>query len=130
MIRADEAQLKQALYNLINNACDAMPEGGKLMLTVAPSDEGVTIAVDDEGSGIDDTVRDRLFEPFFTTKSHGTGLGLAITRQIVQTHGGDIECSLRPEGGTRFTIRLPQDGGGANVEPALAPSEATSRGDT
>lgn len=106
-VRADEAQLKQALYNLIKNASDAMPSGGRLTLAVVRSGDGVAITVDDEGPGIDEATRERLFEPFFTTKGHGTGLGLAITRQIIETHGGTIECVSGAEGGTRFVIHLP-----------------------
>lgn len=106
MVRADEAQLKQALFNLIRNASDAMPEGGVLTLHVTRDGPNLAIVVDDEGSGIDEATKERLFEPFFTTKGHGTGLGLAITRQIIEAHGGRIDCSSRPEGGTRFTILL------------------------
>jgi signal transduction histidine kinase len=116
MVRVDEAQLKQALFNLIRNASDAMPEGGALDLRVAQAKGGVAITVDDEGPGIDEQARERLFEPFFTTKGHGTGLGLAITRQIVQTHGGDIDCLPRPQGGTRFTILLPIGGSAVGAD--------------
>lgn len=106
-VRVDEAQLKQALFNLLRNAREAMPEGGRIEVSVQQRDDGVAIVVDDEGGGIDEGTRARLFEPFFTTKGHGTGLGLAITRQIVEAHGGRITCESRPERGTRFLIQLP-----------------------
>jgi signal transduction histidine kinase len=119
--RVDEAQLKQALFNLLRNAREAMPNGGAVTVGVRPAaDGGVDITVDDQGSGIDEHVRERLFEPFFTTKDHGTGLGLAITRQIVQGHGGEIRCLPRDSGGTRIWIHLPAVRPAAPVETAPA----------
>ncbi len=114
-LRVDEAQLKQAIYNLMRNAREAMPDGGRVALEVKRgADDGVDVVVEDEGSGIDEATRARLFEPFFTTKEHGTGLGLAITRQIVEGHGGRIACEPAPSGGTRFSIYLP---GSAFISP-------------
>lgn len=107
VVRLDEAQLKQSLFNLLRNAREAMPNGGKIQVAVRKaSGGGVDVIVDDEGGGIDEATRARLFEPFFTTKGHGTGLGLAITRQIIEDHGGSIACEARPGGGTRFWIHL------------------------
>jgi two-component system, NtrC family, sensor kinase len=110
-VRVDEAQIKQALFNLLRNAREAMPGGGTVVVGVREGDRsnggGVEVTIDDEGTGIDPETRERLFEPFFTTKSHGTGLGLAITRQIVEAHGGRLDCSARQEGGTRFVVHLP-----------------------
>jgi two-component system NtrC family sensor kinase len=106
-VRFDEAQIRQALLNLIRNAREAMPGGGELTLGVAPAGEGgVEIRVDDTGGGIPEEVRGSLFDPFFTTKKQGTGLGLAITREIVEAHGGTIACEGL-ERGTRFRVRLP-----------------------
>jgi signal transduction histidine kinase len=109
-VHADEGQLKQALLNLLRNAREAMPSGGRVRVSVERGPEGgVDICVDDEGPGVDPELRDRLFEPFFSTKSHGTGLGLAITRQIAVSHGGSIACEPRDDRlGTRFRLRLPQ----------------------
>ena len=109
-VLADEGQLRQALLNLLRNAREAMPKGGRIVVRVhGPDDGGVTVVVEDEGPGIDPALRQHLFEPFFTTKSHGTGLGLAITQQIARAHGGSIECEPRSSDGvgTRFTLRLP-----------------------
>jgi signal transduction histidine kinase len=106
-VSVDEGQIRQALYNLVRNAREAMPSGGRIVLAARRHGDGVEITVDDEGGGIDDDTRRRLFEPFFTTKGHGTGLGLVITREIVEAHGGHIRCVPRPEGGTRFSIELP-----------------------
>ena len=108
VVMADEGQIKQALFNLLRNAREAMSSGGKVIVSVrAATGGGADVMVEDEGSGIDDATREKMFEPFFTTKGHGTGLGLAITRQIVEAHGGNIACDARPEGGTRFWIHLP-----------------------
>jgi signal transduction histidine kinase len=107
----DEAQIKQALLNLVRNAREAMPPtGGSLWLRVGASQEGdgVDLVVDDNGSGIDVEVREKVFDPFFTTKSGGTGLGLAVTRQIVEAHGGTIACEARVPKGTRVSVHLPR----------------------
>jgi len=103
----DEAQIKQALYNLLRNAREAMPSGGKVTVLVHPgAGGGSDVIVADEGVGLDDATRARLFEPFFTTKSNGTGLGLAITRQIIEAHGGTIACEPNSPQGTRIWIHL------------------------
>jgi len=110
----DEAQLRQALLNLLRNAREAMPSGGAIDVGVRAEGMSVGITVDDRGSGISDEVRARIFDPFFSTKGEGTGLGLAITRQIVEAHGGTISCAPREGGGTTFKIALP-----------IAPARAT-----
>ncbi len=108
-VPCDESQLKQALFNLLRNAREAMPSGGTVTVGVRRSgDRALSITIDDEGPGIDPPQRGRLFEPFFTTKSGGTGLGLAITQQIAVAHGGAISCEPGPGGhGTRFALKLP-----------------------
>jgi two-component system NtrC family sensor kinase len=128
----DEGQIKQAVFNLLRNARDAMPNGGTIVVSVRAVAEGVEVVIDDEGTGLDEGARARLFEPFFTTKRHGTGLGLAITRQMVEAHGGTIEFSDRKPRGTRVTIRLPRPARDAAASsgpvsaPALpAPGEST-----
>ncbi len=103
----DEAQLRQALLNLLRNAREAMPSGGVIDASVRAEGMSVVVTVDDRGSGISDDVRARIFDPFFSTKGEGTGLGLAITRQIVEAHGGTISCAPREGGGTSFRIALP-----------------------
>lgn len=107
-VALDEAQLRQALLNLIRNAREAMSPGGRLIITAAPAvGGGVELTIDDTGPGIDESVRASIFDPFFTTKQRGTGLGLAITREIIEAHAGSIGCIARPSGGTRFIIHLP-----------------------
>jgi two-component system, NtrC family, sensor kinase len=108
----DEAQLRQALLNLIRNAREAMPRGGELTVGIVRTTRGgiggVEIRVDDTGAGVPDALRASIFDPFFTTKQRGTGLGLAVTREIVEAHHGTIHCEPRPERGTRFRIVLPE----------------------
>jgi len=116
----DEAQIKQALFNLIRNAREAMANGGTVTVRVlAGAGGGSDIIVEDEGSGLDELARARLFEPFFTTKSHGTSLGLAITRQIIEAHRGTIACESRKPKGTRIWIHL--------NEPPHSPSRPSEK---
>jgi signal transduction histidine kinase len=120
----DEAQLRQALLNLLRNAREAMPDGGSIDVQVVAEGMSVIIDVDDRGGGIPAEIRARVFDPFFSTKGEGTGLGLAITRHIVEAHGGSIACEPREGGGTRFRIALP-------IAPAKAsrvPQRARSGG--
>ncbi len=105
--RVDEAQIKQALFNLVRNAREAMQGGGVVRVSLSSAPEVVRIAVEDEGAGIDPDVAERLFDPFVTTKGHGTGLGLSVTRQIVVAHGGTIQHEARSGGGSRFVLSLP-----------------------
>ncbi|NOZ25241.1 MAG: HAMP domain-containing protein [Nitrospirae bacterium] len=107
-INADANQLKQVFLNLINNAIQAMPEGGTLSLRTAKVDNSVIIEVSDTGTGIPDNVAQKIFEPFFTTKrDKGTGLGLPISYRIIKKHGGKIEVKSRVERGTTFRVILP-----------------------
>jgi two-component system NtrC family sensor kinase len=103
----DEAQLRQALLNLLRNAREAMPDGGPIGVRVEGAGMSVVIDVEDRGGGIPEEIRARVFDPFFSTKGEGTGLGLAITRHIVESHGGSVTCERRDGGGTRFRIALP-----------------------
>jgi two-component system, NtrC family, sensor kinase len=102
-----EAQVRQALLNLLRNAREAMPSGGRVVVKLLRAEGGgLDLIVDDEGVGMPATTRERLFEPFFTTKQHGTGLGLAITRQIAEAHGGSIRVEPREPKGTRIVLHL------------------------
>jgi two-component system NtrC family sensor kinase len=103
----DEAQLRQALLNLLRNAREAMPGGGPIDVRVTAEGMGVVVDVEDRGGGIPEEIRARVFDPFFSTKGEGTGLGLAITRHIVRAHGGSLTCESREGGGTRFRVALP-----------------------
>lgn len=100
-------QLRQVILNLIVNARDAMPSGGRLDISLYDQDEWVVIRVQDNGAGIPPEDRDRIFDPFFTTKPSGTGLGLSISHSIVAGHGGRIEVESEVEKYAAFTIYLP-----------------------
>lgn len=106
-IRGVRDQLLQVTLNLLLNAIDAMPSGGTLDVATFVENQRVKIAVTDSGSGIDDSVRERLFEPFFTTKPEGTGLGLSICYSLVHAHGGTIEVDSQKDRGSCFTVDLP-----------------------
>jgi signal transduction histidine kinase len=110
-VRADPVQLKQVLLNIIVNACDAMEDSkhDDRRLTIATSqDQGVAqLSVTDRGSGISESVKERLFQPFVTTKSSGTGLGLSICRSIVEAHGGRLWASNNKDQGATFFVTLP-----------------------
>ncbi|BBP05834.1 hypothetical protein TPL01_07410 [Sulfuriferula plumbiphila] len=108
---SDVGQIKQVLHNLIKNAAEAMPEGGKLHIASSRlqrgADSWVELCVEDGGSGIPDAVRAKLFQPVITTKDGDhAGLGLSIVYGLVRGLGGAIECEARPAG-TAFIVRLP-----------------------
>lgn len=105
----DKGQIKQAFFNLIRNAIQAMTNGGLLKISLGSDDRFVKIAFKDTGPGITPESLGNLFEPYFTTKSEGTGLGLMIVQRIVRDHGGEIEVHTTPRSGTTFTIYLPRD---------------------
>lgn len=109
----DKDKLKQALLNLLTNALEAMPEGGRLEVSAFREADEVRVIVADTGKGIPAGQLNDIFEPFFTTKGEGAGLGLAITHNIVSDHGGRIEVDSVPGGGTRFTLHFPLDHTGA-----------------
>jgi signal transduction histidine kinase len=110
-VLADPMQLELALLNLISNSLDAMPQGGSLEITLAATATGVRLTMADSGSGIPPDVLPRIFEPWVTTKppGRGTGLGLSITRDVIRSHGGQIEVSSVAAQGTTMTIDLPCD---------------------
>jgi two-component system, NtrC family, sensor histidine kinase HydH len=105
-IEGDPDRLHQALLNLVLNAMDAMPDGGKLEIDAGLDGEQIRITVQDNGIGMAEDVRKRVFDPFFTTKTRGTGLGLAKVQTIIEEHGGSIRCDSAPSRGATFTIHL------------------------
>lgn len=113
VVNADPNQLRQVFYNLLFNALDSQPQGGQVEVTVAvpeplnTSVAGVEITVRDRGPGLPVDLGDRIFEPFVSTKESGMGLGLSICRRIVDSHGGSLTATNRPDGGAVFSIRLP-----------------------
>ena len=107
-ILCDGDQVEQVVLNLVQNAIDAMPDGGRLVLRAGPTEDGRAISVCDSGRGIPSRYIDYVFEPFFTTKGarQGSGLGLAICREIARAHGGDILLDSKPGLGTIVTLTL------------------------
>jgi two-component system, NtrC family, sensor histidine kinase HydH len=107
MVHVDRDQLTSVLVNLLLNALDAMPGGGRLGIELRQeSAEKVRLDISDTGGGIDPTLAGRLFSPFVSTKPTGTGLGLSISRRVVADHGGTLTGVNRAEGGACFTITL------------------------
>ncbi len=107
-IMGDDSELREVLINMVFNAVDAMPNGGRLTLAAEDHEDSVVISVADTGTGMDPDVRSRVFDPFFTTKGKaGLGLGLAVGFGIIRRHEGNIEVESEPKRGTKFRIVLP-----------------------
>ncbi len=106
-IDADPDLLHRALSNLVLNAMDAMPDGGKLTLSAQTKGEMVELRISDTGAGLTPEECERLFTPYYTTKQHGTGLGLAIVQSVIADHNGSIAVESRVGGGATFVITLP-----------------------
>ncbi len=107
-IQGINAEVNQVWMNLIDNAIDAAPERGHVMVTAAHAGDTVVVRVTDDGPGIPPEIRESIFEPFFTTKSvgKGTGLGLDIVRRVIEWHKGEIEVESKP-GHTEFRVKFP-----------------------
>jgi CheY-like chemotaxis protein len=118
--RGNASELREVFVNLVVNAIDAMPSGGRLSISCCRRGERLRLLFSDNGTGMAEEVRARIFEPFFTTKGvHGTGLGLFVSYGIIERHGGHIFASSLRGRGTTFTIDLP------SLEPT--PQETTGR---
>ena len=105
----DRIKLRQAVRNLVANAMDIQPDGGRVAVRQFLDGDTVVIRVTDAGPGIPEHLRGRLLDPFFTTRAEGTGLGLALVSTIAQLHGGSLEIgSDKSElGGAEFSLRIP-----------------------
>ena len=103
----DPDQLRQAIENLVRNAIDASPAGGRVGMRVRPEARGHVVEVTDEGPGIPPDILPKIFDLYFTTKADGTGVGLAVAHQIVEAHQGRIDVESAPGKGTRMSIHLP-----------------------
>lgn len=132
-IRGNEAQLREALTNLIFNAVDAMPDGGEIVISARSeeTDDGkpcVRITVSDTGEGMTEKVKNRCLDPFFTTKKEtGTGLGLSMVHGIIQRHGGKLLIESEPGKGTTFHIQLPVHEGNGGEKRGKAVDEKSAR---
>ena len=107
VIRANAQKLKQALINLVMNAVEAMPGGGKIKLSMSGRSDDLEIIIADTGRGIPIDRLKTIFEPFYSTKTNGLGLGLAVCREIIEQHGGKLSVESHEGTGTTFYVRLP-----------------------
>ncbi len=108
LIMADRNQLKQVFFNLVKNAMEAMPAGGKLAIRVRADDDSVFVRLADSGAGIRTEDLAKLFSPYHTTKTGGHGLGLMIVQRIMRDHGGHIGIESKEGVGTVVTLQFPQ----------------------
>jgi signal transduction histidine kinase len=109
VIDMDEAQMEQALINVLKNAVEALPAGGgTITIRCDRSGAGAFIEIEDSGPGIPDEARPHLFTPFFTTKQNGQGIGLTMVQEILRRHGFAYSLDGPPGGPTRFRILLTQ----------------------
>ena len=108
-VMLDESSLRGALMNLILNAIAAMPDGGKLTITLTSIDEMLRLTITDTGHGIGEEEVKKVFEPFYTTKEDGLGLGMPYAKKIIEQHGGSISLNSQLGEGTRIQIELPKE---------------------
>lgn len=107
LIRAYKMQLMQAFHNIITNAVEAMPKGGKLTITTSKADDYAEVGIQDTGIGIAKENFNRIFDLLFSTKPKNSGLGLKISQQIIESHGGSIDFESEVGKGTKFIVKLP-----------------------
>ena len=107
-VKADPQLLKRVLINLVTNAMQAMPDGGKLTVSAEVNSQGrVVLTVEDTGVGISEKIKPQIFTPLFTTKPRGQGFGLAVCKRVIEAHGGSINFESQEGKGTKFTIQFP-----------------------
>jgi signal transduction histidine kinase len=106
-IPVDPTQIKQVFLNILMNAVESMPDGGKLDVNIESVDESIKIYIIDTGKGIQQGVLENIYDPFFTTKPSGTGVGLSVSLKIIEDHGGTIGATSKQEKGTTMLITLP-----------------------
>jgi two-component system sensor histidine kinase HydH len=104
----DRTRMRQVLVNLLQNACQASPEGNPVEVSMAEEKDWLVVRVMDQGPGVSEEEVERIFEPFVTRRSQGTGLGLAVARRLTELHGGSLTVSSGPEGGACFLARIPR----------------------
>jgi signal transduction histidine kinase len=107
-VACSQSDLEQVLLNLLTNAREATPHGGRIVVTVRSADRAVNIAIADTGGGISRENLPRVLEPFFTTKPHGNGLGLSICRSVLWEVDGTLVIQSEPGNGTRVDVVIPQ----------------------
>jgi signal transduction histidine kinase len=109
VINSDPELVRRVLTNLVTNAIQAMPNGGRLEISGLEKDRYVQITVSDTGVGISEEARSKLFTPMFTTKAKGQGLGLAVVKRLIEALGGKVSFESQEGKGTKFIIELPID---------------------
>ncbi len=107
-VQADAAAIRRVLINLVRNAMQASPAGGRVRVEVEESKKQVLVRVTDEGSGIDSELEEHVFDAFVTGRPSGIGLGLSLVRRVAEEHGGSVELTNRPEGGAQALLSLPR----------------------
>jgi signal transduction histidine kinase len=108
MVNINPNAFHQAMYQIIKNACDSMPEGGNVFVTVDKEEEQIAIEIKDLGLGVPESIKQEIFDPFMTQgKENGVGLGLAVTKKIIEDHKGKITVDSDLGEGSRFKIYLP-----------------------
>lgn len=109
VVQVDRIHIQQTVVNILMNAAQAMPGGGKILIRTGKNDQYVFISITDTGVGIKDEDLERIFEPFFTTKEkeQGTGLGLSLCKRLIEANAGKIEVDSAVGKGTTFTIMIP-----------------------
>ena len=120
-VYADENYLRRVFNNLINNAIQAMPDGGKLTVSGSIENKKIYFSVDDTGAGIKEEDKGSIFTALFTTKAKGTGLGLAVCRRVINAHGGKIWFDTELGVGTKFQFELPENMADPNKNPVASP---------
>jgi signal transduction histidine kinase len=105
--KVDVDLLKQAVLNVVQNGAQAMPNGGKLEVSLREEGKSAVIQIEDEGGGISEELREKIFDLYFTTKKDGSGIGLAMTYRILQLHHGSIDVQSELGHGSVFQLRIP-----------------------
>jgi two-component system sensor histidine kinase HydH len=108
-VNLDRSRFRQVLVNLMTNAQDALPDGGTIEIELDAHEDSACMIISDSGSGVDESMRQKIFEPFVSAREHGTGLGLSVVRSMVQQIGGAITCGQSSKlGGAEFLLRMPR----------------------
>jgi two-component system cell cycle sensor histidine kinase/response regulator CckA len=126
-IMCNSSELREVFVNIINNALDAMPDGGKLSFSTWSGDNTLFVSISDTGEGMSEETKRNVFDPFFTTKmAVGTGLGMSLTYGIISGHGGDIEVESEIGKGAKFTLQFPTTNERASLITTHEPEQELS----